>query len=97
MSVNTSTAIWGPDAAEFNPDRFDNLPAESNTVPGVWGNLMTFLGGTRNCIGYRFALGEIRAFLFVLLRSFTFEELPSKPEFERKAAYVVFGQGQGSS
>lgn len=95
MCVNTSTAIWGPDAAKFHPDRFDNLPAESNAVPGVWGNLMTFLGGTRNCIGYRFALAEIRAFLFVLLRSFTFDELPSKPEFEKKAAIVMRSRVKG--
>jgi cytochrome P450 len=54
-------------------------------MPGIWGNLLTFLGGTRNCIGYRFALAEIRAILFVLIRNFKFEELASKPEIEKKA------------
>lgn len=84
--------IWGPDAEEYNPDRYlreqtdkERLAGNPNQVPGVWGNLLTFLGGTRNCIGYRFALAEIRAILFVLIRNFQFDELPSKPEIEKKA------------
>ena len=47
---------------------------------------MSFLGGSKNCIGYRFALAEMKAILFVLLRSFQFEELQSKPVIERKTA-----------
>lgn len=94
MAVNHSTEIWGADALEFNPDRFARISSDSdpekahiaNQVPGVWGNLLTFLGGTRNCIGYRFALAEIKVILFVLMRSFTFENLPSKPEIEKKTA-----------
>ncbi|RSH95125.1 hypothetical protein EHS25_000211 [Saitozyma podzolica] len=97
MAVNHSTEIWGADALEFNPDRFARISSDSdpekahiaNQVPGVWGNLLTFLGGTRNCIGYRFALAEIKVILFVLMRSFTFENLPSKPEIEKKTAIVM--------
>ena len=87
LNINQSTDIWGPDAAEFNPDRYSKPALEqTNQVPGVWGNLLTFLGGTRNCIGYRFALVEIKVILFVLLRSFEFQELASKPEIEKKAS-----------
>ncbi|WVR08887.1 hypothetical protein IAU60_005946 [Kwoniella sp. DSM 27419] len=93
MNVNTSPHIWGDDAAEYNPDRFlkaDNeASTTANAVPGVWGNLLTFLGGTRNCIGYRFALAEIKAILFVLIRGLEFDELPSKPVVERKASIVM--------
>ncbi|WRT69267.1 uncharacterized protein IL334_006251 [Kwoniella shivajii] len=90
LNVNTSTAVWGEDAESFNPDRFlKPATAESNSVPGVWGNLLTFLGGTRNCIGYRFALAEIKVILFVLIRSLEFDELPSKPQIEKKASVVM--------
>lgn len=87
-NVNKSKAIWGPDAEEFNPDRHlgGSKSIAAGTVPGVWGNILTFLGGARNCIGYRFALAEIKVILFVLIRNLTFEELPSKPKIEKKSA-----------
>ena len=89
-NVNASTEVWGPDAAEYNPERYAHAPSKEqqdalNSVPGVYGNMLTFLGGGRNCIGYRFALVEIMAMLFVLLRSFTFDELASKPVIEKKS------------
>lgn len=39
--------------------------------------------------GYRFALFEIKAILFVLIRSFEFTELEWKPVVQRKTAYVA--------
>ena len=59
-----------------------------SAVPGVWGNLLSFLGGARSCIGYRFALAEMKAILFVLLRSLEFAELPSHPVIEKKSSWV---------
>lgn len=47
-----------------SPDRWNNLPETAKHMPGVWGNLLTFLGGARSCIGYRFALVE-----YVILRT----------------------------
>ncbi|ORX39248.1 cytochrome P450 [Kockovaella imperatae] len=89
MPVNTSQDRWGSDAEDFNPDRFLSPPPESTKeVPGVWGNMLTFLGGTRSCIGYRFALAEMKAILFVLMRNFEFEELKSKPQIEKRSACV---------
>ncbi|KAG2159211.1 cytochrome P450 [Suillus bovinus] len=58
LAINRSEAIWGTDAKEFNPDRWASLPEATSQVPGVWGHLMTFLGGPRACIGYRFSLVE---------------------------------------
>ncbi|TFK65716.1 cytochrome P450 [Pluteus cervinus] len=61
LAMNRAKWIWGEDAAEFR------------LVDGIWGNMMPFLGGPRACIGYRFALVEMKALLFTLVRSFEFE------------------------
>jgi cytochrome P450 len=73
LAINRSEAIWGTDAKEFNPDRWASLPEVVSQIPGVWGHLMTFLGGPRACIGYRFSLVEMKALLFTLVRAFEFE------------------------
>ena len=39
-----------------SPERWET--PISNAIPGVWGNILTFIGGSRSCIGYRFALVE---------------------------------------
>ncbi|KAJ7506052.1 cytochrome P450 [Mycena galericulata] len=75
LDVNTDTEIWGADAELFRPERWDSesLPAAARAVPGVYAHLFTFLAGPRNCIGFRFALAELKALLFVLVRAFEFE------------------------
>nr|GAT55890.1 predicted protein [Mycena chlorophos] len=70
VAVNTSAEVWGSDASEFRPDRWDNIPEAAATVPSVWGNLFTFLAGAHNCIGFRFALAEMKVLLFTLVRAF---------------------------
>ena len=44
--------------ALLSPERWENLPEIAKNMPGVWGHVMTFIGGARGCIGYRFALIE---------------------------------------
>ncbi|ODO08772.1 hypothetical protein L198_00505 [Cryptococcus wingfieldii CBS 7118] len=90
-TINTSPIFYGADAADFNPDRFLDSPKKRkrSEVPGVWGGSMVFFSGPHHCIGYRFALAEIKTILFVLLKNFEFAELPSKPVIERKAARVM--------
>ncbi|KAJ7323558.1 cytochrome P450 [Mycena albidolilacea] len=72
-AVHRDTEVWGADAAVFKPERWDNIPERSGPIPSVWGNLMTFLAGPHNCIGFRFSLVEIKSLLFTLLRAFEFE------------------------
>lgn len=56
-----------------SPERWESVPDSARGVPGVWAHLFTFLAGPRNCIGFRFALAEMKALLFVLVRAFEFE------------------------
>ncbi|CCM00130.1 uncharacterized protein FIBRA_02157 [Fibroporia radiculosa] len=47
-------------------------------IPGVYANLMTFIGGKKACIGFKFSEMEMKIVLSVLLSNFTFE-LTNKP------------------
>jgi len=73
LAINRSEELWGPDAHEFKPERWQDTPEAVSHIPGVWGHLLTFLGGPRACIGYRFSLVEMKAILFTLVRAFEFE------------------------
>ena len=57
-NCNRSKALWGEDALEFKPERWDHPVEAISNIPGVWGNILSFLGGPRSCIGYRFTLVE---------------------------------------
>ncbi|KAJ3479659.1 hypothetical protein NLI96_g8906 [Meripilus lineatus] len=76
-ACNRSEAIWGPDAKEWKPERWlAPLPgsvAEAH-VPGVYSNLMTFLGGGRACIGFKFSQLEMKVVLAIILESFRFSK-----------------------
>lgn len=61
--------IWGPSAAEFDPDRYDRLP-EAATDPYA---VQAFSTGPRICIGKSFALLEFKVILVDLVRKFKFE------------------------
>ncbi|KIJ14924.1 hypothetical protein PAXINDRAFT_78289 [Paxillus involutus ATCC 200175] len=77
QAINKSKPIWGEDAHAFRPERWRNPPESSKAIQGLYSNTLTFLGGNRGCIGYRFALAEIKAFLFTLVRDLEFSIDPS--------------------
>jgi len=87
--VNQLKALWGEDASEFKPERWDHIPEAVTSMPGVWGNLLTFNGGARSCIGYRFALVEMKALLFSLVRTFEFELAVPVEDIEERAMLVT--------
>ncbi|KAL7277259.1 hypothetical protein ACG7TL_009112 [Trametes sanguinea] len=73
------SATLGPDAS-----------SESKNVryPGVFGSMMTFLGGSRACLGFKFAEMEIKQILATLISTMHFD-LPSAvdEQGERKEVY----------
>ncbi|KAH9857416.1 cytochrome P450 [Lenzites betulinus] len=74
LSSNRNKAIWGEDALDWKPERWLNALPESVTeakIPGIYSNLMTFLGGGRACIGFKFSQLEMKVVLCQLLTKFT--------------------------
>jgi len=75
LATNHSKAIWGEDADEWKPERWLAPLPESvghAHLPGVYSNLMTFIGGGRACIGFKFAEMELKLMLTTLLTNFEF-------------------------
>ncbi|CAK5266448.1 unnamed protein product [Mycena citricolor] len=94
LAINTSKELWGEDALEFRPNRWDNLPEAVHAIPGVWAHQLTFLAGAHSCMGFRFTIIEQKAILFSLLRNFIFFPASDdvKPTisatFQRPVSYV---------
>ncbi|KAL5479084.1 hypothetical protein ACEPAI_2372 [Sanghuangporus weigelae] len=103
-AANRRTDIFGPDAEQWRPERWlerDALESEMNShespsnkktsqdkLPGVYSGLMTFLGGGRSCIGFNFAILEIKTLLATLIPAFHFE-LPADKELAWKLGGIV--------
>ncbi|KAI0033003.1 cytochrome P450 [Vararia minispora EC-137] len=88
-SLQLSEEIWGHDAGEFRPERWESVPETAKQLPAVWGNLPVFAAGPHACIGYRFALVEIKALLFAIVRAFSLRLAVSPSEVTRKTVVVM--------
>jgi len=64
LKLHHEKDIWGEDADEFNPDRFDNLTPTQKKA------FMPFGGGPRICIGMHFSILEQKIFLIKLLKKY---------------------------
>ncbi|KAF9475904.1 cytochrome P450 [Pholiota conissans] len=62
--------LWGPDAMEFDPDRFLDDRLRKYLVPNPF-IFCPFNGGPRICLGQQFAYHEATFFLVRLLQQFT--------------------------
>lgn len=64
-SMNLSEAFWGPDAREFNPDRWLSMEKDSVRAKEIQGHhhMLTFGDGPRMCLGKQFALAEFKVSL----------------------------------
>jgi cytochrome P450 len=81
-AINRLPEYWGDTADQFDPDRWNNLPA-------TWSHhaLMTFSHGPRGCIGRKFSETEMKVLLCCLLSMFKFERDESTPDPEADKAW----------
>ncbi|KAH6905471.1 cytochrome P450 [Coprinopsis sp. MPI-PUGE-AT-0042] len=80
QGCNRAPDLWGSDTLEFKPERWLNDMPKSVVeakVPGVYSHLMTFIGGGRSCIGFKFSQLEMKIMAFHLLEGLKFS-LPKK-------------------
>ncbi|PIL27013.1 cytochrome P450 [Ganoderma sinense ZZ0214-1] len=81
--------VWGEDANKWNPDRFLRIEmAKQPASVGVFANLWTVAAGIRACIGWRFSLIEMQAFLGELLEAFQFHLPREKIEVQKATVGV---------
>ncbi|EJD39291.1 cytochrome P450 [Auricularia subglabra TFB-10046 SS5] len=92
--INRNKAIWGPDANVFRPERWDNVPQEASSIPGISPNLMSFIGGPRSCVGHRFAVAEMKALLFHIVRGFEFRFAVDKSELWARTGTLMRPQSR---
>ncbi|TFK80502.1 cytochrome P450 [Polyporus arcularius HHB13444] len=96
---NINKELWGEDALEWRPERWlTELPSQLHDarIPGVYSNLLTFSGGTRSCIGFKFSQLEMKIVLSVLLTAFKFE-LTDKPITWNSSAVYYPTMGEEST
>ncbi|OJA13946.1 hypothetical protein AZE42_01348 [Rhizopogon vesiculosus] len=75
LSSNRNPEIWGEDALQWKPERWlSPLPRSvmNAQIPGVYSHLMTFIGGGRACIGFKFSELEMKVILSILIQTFKF-------------------------
>ncbi|KAH6880994.1 cytochrome P450 [Coprinopsis sp. MPI-PUGE-AT-0042] len=75
QGCNRAPDLWGSDALEFKPERWlTDIPKNvvEAKVPGIYSHLMTFIGGGRSCIGFKFSQLEMKIMAFHLLDGLKF-------------------------
>ncbi|KAK7065004.1 cytochrome P450 [Favolaschia claudopus] len=84
-----SESRWGPDANEFNPSRWLKEGGALNGE-GVssYANLLSFFGGSRICLGWRFALLEMQVFICELVAQFHFS-VPDEDRLNARCRYAL--------
>ncbi|CVK96849.1 related to pisatin demethylase / cytochrome P450 monooxygenase [Fusarium mangiferae] len=72
-AINRAHELWGPDADDFNPERW-MAPGQANSG-GSKSNyaFLTFLHGPRGCIGQKFSLAELMALTCALAGRYKFD------------------------
>ncbi|KAG6868481.1 hypothetical protein C0993_002246 [Termitomyces sp. T159_Od127] len=90
LNANRDPLLWGPDSLEWTPDRWlSPLPEALHEahMPGIYSHLLTFLGGGRACIGFKFSQLEMKVVLSTLVSQFRF--YPPKKEISWKFGVIT--------
>ncbi|EIM84926.1 cytochrome P450 [Stereum hirsutum FP-91666 SS1] len=92
LAVNRDVDIWGPDAGEWKPERW-LAPLPENVInagiPGVYANTLTFLGGGRACIGFKFSELEMKVVLSCLIMNFKYSPSEKETHIEWKSSSIA--------
>lgn len=72
-TLHTDTALWGPDALEFKPQRFQNGIAGACKNPNSY---VPFGFGQRVCIGQHLAMLELKMLFALILSNYSFTLSP---------------------
>ncbi|KAK9236620.1 cytochrome P450 [Lipomyces kononenkoae] len=81
--LNYSKKLWGPDAYEFDPDRWNGRQADNAYA------YLTFLQGPRVCLGKQFAELEFKYVLASFVARYKFEESVENQPINRKFMVTV--------
>lgn len=83
VMLHRDREVWGPDADEFNPARFENGVSRAAKHPNA---LLAFSYGPRICSGQNFAMIETQTVMAMVLRRFSFS---LSPKYVHKPTNVV--------
>ncbi|KAJ0112763.1 hypothetical protein Patl1_00057 [Pistacia atlantica] len=72
--LQQNTELWGPDAHEFNPERFGKGILGACKFPQAY---IPFGAGSRTCVGQNFAMIELKVILSLILSKFCFSLSPA--------------------
>ncbi|KAF8996805.1 cytochrome P450 [Cyathus striatus] len=79
FTMHRRTDLWGPDALEFDPDRFLDERLQKYLIPNPF-IFLPFNAGPRICLGQQFAYNEASYFLVKLLQNFSAVSLATEAQ-----------------
>ncbi|KAJ7625746.1 cytochrome P450 [Roridomyces roridus] len=88
--------LWGPDAEEFDPDRFLDDRVKNYLLKNPF-QFLPFNAGPRICLGQQFAYNEMSFMITRLLQAFStfiLDEAAFSPEGRPPAEWAISGEGR---